>query len=158
MKLMNKLSAALLGGIALLSITPNEAQADEFFDPFGFNPPGFGNWWSPPPIWPPFFDVLLPDLVITKVIKLNDTVALVKVENIGQAIADPSSVRASNGLGDGLGHVGAIRPGEHDYCLVFMDQGASLSNCSSITSFEADCFKVIAELDEWNNSAMMFCD
>ena len=65
MKLMNKFSAALLAGVALLSASPSEAQADGFHDPFGFHPP-FQNFWLPPGFWPPQPQVLLPDLVISQ--------------------------------------------------------------------------------------------
>ena len=155
MKIMNKFSAALLAGVALLAATSNEAHADEYYNPFGFNPQT--PWWSPPPTWFPVPELFLPDLVITSVTKL-DHVALVKVSNIGQAIANPSSVRASNGTGNGLGHVGVILPGRSKYCWVVMEPGASLNNCISVTNFEADCFRVVAELIEFNNSKMVFCD
>ena len=156
MKLMNKFSAALLAGVALLAVTSNEAHADEYYDPFGFT--SQVPWWTPPPTWFPFPELFLPDLVITNVIKIDDDLALVKVSNIGQAIANPSSVRASNGTGNGLGHVGVILPGRSKYCLVAMEPGASLNNCASVTNFEADCFRVVAELIEFNNSKMVFCD
>ena len=93
MKLMNKFSAALLAGVALLSASPSEAQADGFHDPFGFHPP-FQNFWLPPGFWPPQPQVLLPDLVIANVFRIGDTKAYVKVSNIGEAIANPSTVMA----------------------------------------------------------------
>jgi len=157
MKLMNKFTAALLAGVALLAVPPDAAHADGYYDPFGFNPPT--PWWSPPPSFFPLPELFLPDLIITNVIVSNDGQrAFVKVSNIGQAIANPSSVRASNGLGNGLGNVGEILPGRSRYCLVVMEQGASLKNCASVTNFDADCFRVVAELNESNNSKMIFCN
>ena len=155
---IKKITTALLLGAVTLTLTPQSAKADQYFDPFGFGNPGDLFFFNPPDIFFPT-PYLLPDLIIEDIhlLQHNDERAFVKVRNIGRAKADPSHISAHNSTGFGLGNTPTLDINESRWCLLVMHNGASLKECSSVTVLEADTFMVIGEMDETNNMKWEMC-
>lgn len=156
--LITKMTTALLLGAVTLTLTPQSAKADQYFDPFGFSDPG-GFFFNPPDIFFPT-PYLLPDLIIEDVVlyQHSDRIALVKVRNVGLAKATPSHISAHNSTGMGVGNTSTLDVNEYQWCVLIMQNGASLSDCSSLTAFEADTFMEVGEMDEGNNMKFTLCN
>jgi len=156
---IKKMTTALLLGAVTLTLTPQSAKADQYFDPFGFSGPGDFFFSPPPDIFFPG-PYLLPDLIIEDVIfpAHTDKIAFIKVRNIGLARANPSHLSAHNGTGMGLGDTPSLDINQYKWCVLSMNAGASLSECSSITVFKTDTFREVAERDESNNTKIALCN